>query len=195
MVISAAIYLTVGLDLSINLPASEHLPNRRMRRQAPQKCLDDIKELQQPDIQACENLLTNATEVKANQFCQNGCASKLHDIYQKIHTDCGAYYPQVTDAFVKFLGELCEKNRFNQNCFYDLVDLQFHHSSSSFSCEITAPACSSGCRLFLMYIQNNVGCCIHVIGDGLKVSKPDRAAALDKLWKLCSMTPPPLCKV
>ena len=105
MLISAAIYLTVGLDLSINLPASEHLPNHRMRRQAPQKCLDDIKELQQPDIQACENLLTNATEVKANQFCQNGCASKLHDIYQKIHTDCGAYYPQVLNICCARVGD------------------------------------------------------------------------------------------
>ena len=94
MVISAAIYWTAGLDLSFNLPATEHLLNHRMRRQS-QKCLDDIKELQEPDIQACVKLLMNATETKATQFCQDACASKLHDIYQKMHTDCGAYLPHV----------------------------------------------------------------------------------------------------
>jgi hypothetical protein len=161
-----------------------------MRRQS-QKCLDDIKELQEPDIQACLKLLMNATETKATQFCQDACASKLHDIYQKLHTDCGDL-PHLTNASIKFIGELCEKNKFNRTCTFEIVDMAFYHTPDSFSCEYTQPGdCTSGCRLFLMYVQDNVGCCINVMVDGLNVTKPDQAKELADLWGLCDMGPPP----
>jgi hypothetical protein len=74
---------------------------------------------------------------------------------------------------VKLVGELCEKNKYEENCFYAAIEFG-QRPIISYGCYLDQdpPDCTEGCNKFLTYVKNKIGCCFYVIEDAISMEAP-----------------------
>lgn len=80
----------------LNLPGRELFASMRFRRQYSKACIDDVNRYLESDLMHCQDLSENPTPANANEFCAKGCASLLHDMYDKLKRDCPQYREAVS---------------------------------------------------------------------------------------------------